>query len=169
MTRTGSFADRPSPHELERINAAGERQLMAMSHQAYLTTLLAGEATHRELRPSLSHDYAGAMNRLFAEGTTLTQFVHDGEVVALALWRVFTTTYCGRRFEIDDLVTASAHRSAGYGKTLLRYLEAQATTLGCFTVTLNSATHRSDAHRFYFRERYAAIAFHFSKELPIGE
>lgn len=169
MTRTRSIADGLSHHRLERITPAGERQLIATSHQAYLRTLRAGEPTHRELRPSLPHDYAGAMDRLFAEGTTLTQCVHDGEVVSLALWRVFTTTYCGRRLEVDDLVTAAAHRSAGYGRTLLRYLEAHATTLGCSVVTLNSATHRSDAHRFYFRERYAAIAFHFSKELPIGE
>lgn len=54
---------------------------------------------------------------------------------------------------------------AGYGATLLRWLEGRGRMLGCTLATLNSATHRSDAHRFYFRARYKIIGFHFNKDL----
>ena len=125
--------------------------------------LHAGEALHRLFRPAISADYAAAMALIAADGGRLVHLVDEGEVRALAVWRVFHTTYCGRRLEVDDLVTDERARSRGYGATLLGWLEDQAAALGCPTITLQSATHRTEAHRFYFRQRYSVIAFHFSK------
>src|SRR5512141_2448322 len=109
--------------------------------------LARGEALHRELRPHLEADYVAQLERMFAEGAHLVQLVDEGEPRALAVWRLFHTTYCGRRLEVEDLVTASAARSHGYGKTLLGWLEARARAAGCPTITLHSATHRDRAHR----------------------
>ena len=75
--------------------------------------LLAGEALHRQLRPALETDYPAQIERLIPEGARLAQVVDDGEVRAIALWRVFETTYCGWRLEIEDLVSDEAHRSKG--------------------------------------------------------
>lgn len=125
--------------------------------------LLAGEALHRELRPELEEDYVAQLDRIFGEGARLVHLVDGGVPRALALWRLFHTTYCGRRLEVEDLVTAEAARSAGHGKTLLAWLEARARVEGCPTITLHSATHRDRAHRFYFREGFHILAFHFSK------
>ena len=124
-----------------------------------------GEGLHRELRPNLEPDYVAQIERMFGEGARLVQLVDEGEPRALAVWRLFHTTYCGRRLEVEDLVTAEAARSRGYGKTLLGWLEARARAEGCPTITLHSATHRDRAHRFYFRERFHILAFHFSKAL----
>lgn len=117
------------------------------------------------MRPGLTSDYLACLDILLSEGAGVTQLMDCGTVRALAVWRVFTTTYCGVRFEIDDLVTGSAYRSRGYGRTLLAHLEGRACEVGCATLTLNSGTYRGEAHKFYFREGYKAIAFHFSKEL----
>jgi GNAT superfamily N-acetyltransferase len=125
-----------------------------------------GEALHRELRPHLEADYIAQIERMVAEGAHLVQLVDDaGEPRALAVWRLFHTTYCGRRLEVEDLVTSASARSHGYGKTLLGWLEARASAEGCPTITLHSATHRDRAHRFYFREGFHILAFHFSKQL----
>ena len=48
---------------------------------------------------------------------------------------------------------------------MIAALEAKARSLSCDAVMLTSATWRVDAHRFYFRERYAIDAFLFSKSL----
>ena len=130
--------------------------------------LLAGEALHRQLRPALEADYPAQIERLIPEGARLAQVVDDGQVRAIALWRVFETTYCGRRLEIEDLVSSEAHRSRGYGAALLRWFDAQAIELGCPTTTLISGTHRTRAHRFYFREGYAITAFHFVRETGVA-
>jgi GNAT superfamily N-acetyltransferase len=147
---------------LERISADG-LALDAHSGLSEADFLREGEAVHRELRPSLPDDYAEFLCELGNEGARLTQLVAGGDVRAIALWRVFRTTYAGRRLEIDDLVTADAHRSNGYGRTLLQWIESRAAELGCEIVTLNSAQHRLDAHRFYEREGFESFGTHFSR------
>jgi len=110
-------------------------------------------------------DYTALMAVIASEGGGLVQ-LHDGQAVrSLAVWRVFHTTYCGLRCEIDDLITDPDCRSRRHGAVLLDWLEAEALRSGCRTVTLNSATHRADAHRFYFRQRYEILGFHFSKSV----
>jgi len=125
--------------------------------------IIEGETLHRQLRPALDADYPAQIERMFGEGARLAQLVDEGEVRAIGLWRVFETTYCGRRLEIEDLVSSEAHRSLGYGAALLRWFDAQAISLGCPTTTLHSAVHRDRAHRFYFREGFHIMGFHFSR------
>lgn len=150
---------------LDRLDAAAAARPVQPHDAGLREALLAGERLHRELRPDLARAYLAQLRPLFDEGTRLTQLVEGGEVRALALWRVFHTTCCGRRLEVDDLVTAAAAtRLRGYGATLLDALEAKARALGCPTITLNSATRRGRAHRFYFRRGYTVLGFQFSKD-----
>ena len=148
---------------LERIDASGAPVPIPDAEQG--AALLQGEPLHREFRPDMTGDYAGHMQRMASDGAGIVQLVDKGAVCAIAVWRTYLTTYCGRRFEIDDLVTAEGQRSKGYGATLIRALEAKARLLSCGAVMLTSATRRVDAHRFYFRERYAIASFLFSKVL----
>ena len=125
--------------------------------------VLEGEILHRQLRPALEADYPAQIERMIGEGARLVQLVDEGEVRAIGLWRVFHTTYCGRRLEIEDLVSSEPHRSRGYGAALLRWFDTQAIALDCPTTTLHSAVHRDRAHRFYFREGFHIMGFHFSR------
>lgn len=149
------------PMGIERIDAAG--RVIAAGEAA----LDEGEALHRAFRPTIGPDYRVHMAEMFAEGggVGLVQLVDDGAVRALAVWRAFHTTYCGYRLEIDDLVTDETQRSKGYGATLLGFVEAKARSMGCDMLTLNSGTHRTRAHAFYFREGLHIGAFHFSRDL----
>jgi len=148
---------------LERIDATGAPVPVPDAEQG--AALRQGEPLHRAFRPGLTGDYAGHMQRMANEGAGIVQLVDDGEVCAIAVWRTYLTTYCGRRFEIDDLVTTEGRRSKGYGAILIRTLEAKARSLTCDAVMLTSGTWRVDAHRFYLRERYAINAFLFAKTL----
>ena len=147
--------------KVERIDVAG--QALPSGDEALF--LSQGEALHRAFRPIMGPDYRAHMAAMFAEGAGLIQLFDEGEVRALAVWRAFHTTYCGYRLEIDDLVTDETQRSKGYGATLLAFVEAKARAIGCDTLTLNSGTHRTRAHRFYFREGLHIHAFHFTKDL----
>lgn len=148
---------------IDRIDAAGSP--VTLPPTVIEAALREGEALHRDFRPRLEGDYVAYLRRMAAEGARMTQLVDEDEVRAIAIWRTFLTTYCGRRFEIDDLVTAEGHRSKGYGATLIKALEAKARSLSCDEVRLTSATWRVEAHRFYFRERYTIDAFLFGKTL----
>jgi PhnO protein len=66
---------------------------------------------------------------------------------------------------IPDLIVAEEDRSAGIGKALLARAEAVARERGCWSITLESAHWRGDAHRFYLREGWTDSAKSFGKLL----
>ena len=100
-----------------------------------------------------------------AQGFRLAYVEDEGEVVAVAGYRVMEVLATGRTMYVDDLVTDGARRSHGYGKALLEWLQARAREEGCETFSLDSGTQRQEAHAFYFRERMRVTSFHFAKKL----
>ncbi len=131
---------------------------------------------HAQLRPELSAErYAQVLERVFADGARMTiALLPDasnaasptGERVAgVSIWRHYRNTHDGHRFYVDDLVTDAALRSGGVGRQLLKALRDRARALGCDSFTLDSGTHRTDAHRFYFRERMVVGSFAFRQKL----
>ena len=48
---------------------------------------------------------------------------------------------------------------------MLDWLQNYAREEGCETFSLDSGTHRQEAHAFYFRERMRVTSFHFAKKL----
>lgn len=128
--------------------------------------LASAEGLHRELRPQLPADYAGAMARVFGSGGRMVVAVAGETVVGLAVWRVLENTMFGRFLYVDDLVTDTTRRSKGIGKALLSRCEAIAVDLGCHDLVLDSGVQRGQTHRFYFREGLTVRAFNFGKTLP---
>jgi GNAT superfamily N-acetyltransferase len=120
----------------------------------------------RELRPHLTPQSLGL---IYAEGhpqgLRFTGAYVDDACLGVAGWRIVATTFCGRKLTIDDLVVGTAARSKGVGHALLAELEQRARSADCHLLDLDSATHRTGAHRFYTRERMSILAFHFAAEL----
>lgn len=121
------------------------------------------ERVHRQLRPHLPEDYAGTMARVLAGGGRMAVAAVGGEVAGVAVWRVHENTCWGVHMYVDDLVTDETKRSTGVGKALLDHLQELARKRGCAKFTLDSGTHRHQAHKFYFREGMIVQAFHFVK------
>ncbi|MFF4447648.1 GNAT family N-acetyltransferase [Streptomyces sp. NPDC001502] len=121
-----------------------------------------------ELRPHLTEE---VFLRILTEGhgqglRFSAAYDADGRCVGAAGWRIVVNTSAVRSLYVDDLVTAATARSTGVGHELLAHLEQHAVAAGCTALTLESGTQRTDAHRFYFRERMAVTAFGFEK--PLG-
>ena len=89
----------------------------------------------------------------------------DEEVVSLAGVAICTNFYNEKHVFVYDLVTAEAHRSKGYGKVLLSYVEKWGKEEGRSSIVLTSAFPRTDAHRFYEREGFDKVSYSFYKEL----
>lgn len=129
------------------------------------TVLNHAEALHRQLRPKLPTDYVGYMQTMFKEGAGMIILNHEDSPVAIGVYRLHHTTFAGRRFYVDDLVTDEARRSRGFGKTLLNYLKEEAKSMAANAFTLESGTHRTEAHKFYFREGLIIPGFSFQTSL----
>lgn len=119
-----------------------------------------------ELHPQLSPaDFAARLAEMRAQGYQAVGLFRDGTLVAVSGFWVLTRFYVGRTFVVDNLVVADGWRKAGLGQQLLDWLEAEARALGCVAIVLDTYTQSTDAQRFYIRNRFDIIGFHFSKRL----
>ena len=119
------------------------------------------------LRPQLGeHEFVSRVQVQQAQGFQLVAAEDGGQVVAVAGLRILEVLATGRTLYVDDLVTDDTRRSRGYGKVMLDWLQDYAREQGCETFSLDSGTHRQEAHAFYFRERMRVTSFHFAKKLP---
>lgn len=117
-----------------------------------------------QLRPHLDlEQYLAAVARMReTDGFRLLAASVDGKVGAVAGFRTMEMLYCGRILSIDDLITDEAMRSNGLGAALLEWLTREAQALGCGQIHLDSGLHRLDAHRFYERESFKKLGYHFA-------
>lgn len=121
----------------------------------------------RELRPLLpdSDSFVEQVLHQQGQGYELAFLEQAGEVVTVAGYRVQPMLVSGLTLYVDDLVTAAAARSQGHGRTMLQWLMGTAKARGCRTFSLDSGTHRQEAHAFYFREGMRVTSFHFALSL----
>jgi GNAT superfamily N-acetyltransferase len=127
--------------------------------------LAAAEAVHRQLRPHLPPDYVGRMRQVLAGGAEMAVAVVDGKVAGVTVFRILEKTHSGRDLYCDDLVTDAGRRSSGVGRALMQYMEKVCRERRCDTFSLDSGTHRQQAHKFYFREGMTITSFHFDKKV----
>jgi GNAT superfamily N-acetyltransferase len=102
--------------------------------------------------------YEGANYRIVA-------LVVDEDIRGAAGFRWIENLYIGSSLYIDDLVTADAWRSKGYGGVLVKHLEGVASSINANAIRLDSAIHREDAHRFYERNGFEFTSKHFMRVL----
>lgn len=127
--------------------------------------LARAEAVHRQLRPMLPADYADKMRQVFADGGRMLVVTEGNDAVGVAVYRIYRDTYNGIKCYVDDLVTDEARRSGGVGHAMIEWLALRARHAGCGALCLDSGSHRTQAHKFYFREEFVITSFHFNKLL----
>ena len=121
----------------------------------------------RQLRPHLSPgEYVPLVRGLMkSDGFRLAALTDEGEVRAVAGYRIMSMLYCGRLLYLDDLVTDERTRSRGYGRQLLDWLKEEGRREGGSELQLISRVTREGAHRFYFREGLGIECFQFRTRL----
>lgn len=109
--------------------------------------------------------FVATVRRQAAGGFRMACLEDDGQVRAVAGFRVLEKLFGGRTLYVDDLVTDAAVRSRGYGTRLLGWLIAHARTDNCQCLELDSGVQRFDAHRFYLINRLHISSYHFRLKL----
>jgi GNAT superfamily N-acetyltransferase len=89
----------------------------------------------------------------------------DGEVKAVAGFRISESLAWGKFLYVDDLVSRTGERSKGYGGALFDWLVEYAKQNNCEQFHLDSAVHRFAAHRFYLLKRMSIECHHFGLKL----
>jgi GNAT superfamily N-acetyltransferase len=120
-----------------------------------------------ELRPHLGEEeFIRRVKRQHsAAGYELVFLEDEGEVKAVAGFRITESLAWGKCLKVDDLVTRSDERSKGHGQVLFDWLVAHAKEAGCEELHLDSGVQRYGAHRFYLHNRMEIVAHHFHLKL----
>ena len=119
-----------------------------------------------QLRPQLSAaQFVPAVQHLMKITGFELAYLQDGDIKAVAGFRVSEWLHAGKYLEIEDLVATSGARSRGYGGQLFDWLRALAASRGCRQLRLLSGLKRADAHRFYLRKGMVIEAHYFSMEV----
>jgi len=121
----------------------------------------------RQLRPAYGPDELVAkIRRQEPDGYRLALLIDEGEVVAVAGYRISENLAWGKFLYVDDLVTDAERRSKGYGRRLLEWLAATAREAACDELHLDSGVQRFGAHRFYLLQGMNITSHHFQLGLP---
>lgn len=125
-------------------------------------------ALMRQLRPHLASaaEFIARWRRQTESGYRLLALWKDGRPVSLAGYRVQENLVHGRFLYVDDLVTDEAERGSGYGEQVMERLKAEARTLDCRKLVLDTALDNVRGHRFYYRNGLVAMSLRFSQ--PLG-
>ena len=120
-----------------------------------------------ELRPHQTDltAFTAQVARQRAQGYQLAFLEAEGEVCAVAGYRISEKLSAGRFLYVDDLVTRAADCSQGYGGRLFDWLIEQARQADCTQLQLDSAVWRHGAHRFYLRKGMDITSHHFDVKL----
>ena len=121
----------------------------------------------KQLRPHLGLDEFVKMATTMMQDGYRAICVYDGdEIVAYAGFAELLNLYDGRHIYVYDLIVCENHRSRGYGKMLMSFIEDIAKTKGVNRVTLISGVQRKDAHRFYEdKNGYVKTSYSYKKEV----
>jgi ribosomal protein S18 acetylase RimI-like enzyme len=107
---------------------------------------------------------------ILADPSYRTVVAEEGDsVVGLVGMRRGLRYEAGSYVQLAALVVAEGQQGRGVGSALVREVERWARAQGARMITLNSAHHRTDAHRFYERLGYEATGLRFSKRIAEGE
>jgi GNAT superfamily N-acetyltransferase len=123
-------------------------------------------AVMAELRPHVKPDeFISRVRRQMESAGYKLACLTDGEVKAVAGFRISECLAWGKFLYVDDLVAKSDERSKGYGGALFDWLVEYAKGEDCDEFHLDSGVQRFAAHRFYLTKRMAIECHHFGLKL----
>jgi GNAT superfamily N-acetyltransferase len=119
-----------------------------------------------ELREHLErNEFVATVKRLAEIAGYKLAYLIDGDIKAVAGFRISEWLAAGKYLDIDDLVATASERSKGYGGELFDWLVKYARHNDCDQVRLVSRVTRLDAHRFYLKKQMTLEAYYFSLQL----
>jgi GNAT superfamily N-acetyltransferase len=116
----------------------------------------------RELRPDISSEesFIERWKRQRDEGYRVAFIEEDGDVRAVAGFRIVNTMAWGRCIYLDDLAVHVQRHGVGIGTAILNFVQEEARRTGCESVQLDTGYHRHKAHRAYLRNGFTLDSHH---------
>jgi GNAT superfamily N-acetyltransferase len=109
--------------------------------------------------------FDGILKEMLARGYRCIGAFDGRQLVGICGFWVGYRFWCHKFIDLDNVIVDEAARSRGIGQKMVAWVEKEAKKQGCNLAGLDSYTTAHAAHRFYFREGYSILGYHFTKRL----
>ncbi|MFB9057955.1 GNAT family N-acetyltransferase [Mariniflexile ostreae] len=91
--------------------------------------------------------------------------IYEGErlIGVSGLW-FCTRHYSGRSMELDHVYIEDGYRKKGLGQQFFKWLQNYAKEKNCEVAELNTYVANIQSHKFYYKEGFEILGFHFLKK-----
>ncbi len=148
------------------------RVTFTKNNQSFEIGLLANDEMNElypvieELNPGIKKDlFESRLKEMQANKFNCIAVWHNQKIVACCGFWILIKFYNGRHVEPDNVGVLATYRNFGLGKTMMDFLHEHAKSLGCTYSELNAYVSNHKAHKFYFKDDYKILGFHFQKTL----
>lgn len=90
---------------------------------------------------------------------------YNEDLIGISGGWITVRLYSGKQLEIDNFIIDPKIRSKGYGQQFLEAMEKWALDQNCETIELNTYVQNSGSHKFYFRNNFSILGYHFQKSI----
>jgi GNAT superfamily N-acetyltransferase len=149
-----------------------ERKLFTINEKSFAIGLMKNEEM-KTLYPLIEVLNPNMPQNLFEERLVEMQankfncigvWQNDSLVACCGFW-ILIKFYNGRHVEPDNVAVLSEYRNFGLGQIMMNYVHEHAKNIGCTVSELNAYVSNNKAHKFYFKDDYSILGYHFRKEL----
>ena len=88
----------------------------------------------------------------------------DKKLIGICGIWILTKYYIGKHIEPDNVIILPKYQNKKIGKLLINWLENFAKESGCIASELNCYIENTQANKFWEREGYELIGFHYQKK-----
>lgn len=89
----------------------------------------------------------------------------DNKLIGISSGWITVRLYSGKQLEIDNVIVNSSMQSKGYGSKFIKEIELWAKENACKTIELNTYVQNDRSHKFYFKQGFNILGFHFQKKI----
>ncbi len=88
----------------------------------------------------------------------------DKELIGICgIWTLIKY-YVGKHIELDNVIVLPKYQSSGIGTKLMNYIDNYSKEIGCVGNELNCYVHNEEGNKFWEKEGYKKIGYHFQKK-----
>lgn len=92
-------------------------------------------------------------------------FDDENTLIGISGFWIKCQFYCRKSIRVDNFIIDENHRNQGIGAAMVAWLEEEGRRNDCSVALLDSYVSNHNSHKFYFREGFRILGFHFIKEL----
>lgn len=118
------------------------------------------------LNPSVAEaTLRSRLEEMIVQGYQCAGMYADGSLIGICgLW-ILTKFYVGKHIEPDNVIILPEYRHQGLGRRLLDWVCRYGHSQGCIASELNCYIANETGNRFWQREGFAKIGYHYQKQL----